>query len=122
MLVSIILSDIFIIFHEMLFGTNGAEYFIISTISSLLGFPIYFHSFSIMNITTAVDVLAIVFAHNRPSAPDLIPNINIMFNIIVPTPKIKFENEYSFILLSPLASALLSPINILDTTNAINAK
>ena len=45
-----------------------------------------------------------------------------MFNIIVPTPKMKFENEYSFILLSPLASALLSPINILDTTNAINAK
>ena len=75
-----------------------------------------------MNITTAVDVLAIVLAHNRPSAPDLNPNINIMFNIIVPTPKIKFENDYSFILLSPLASALLSPINILDTTNAINAK
>ena len=107
--------------HEILFGTNGIEYFIISFIKGLSIFPIYLGSFKIASITIAVKALAMVFAHKRPSAPALSANINTILSMIVDIPNIKFDTEYSLILPRPLDNALLSPISIFDITNVIIA-
>ena len=107
--------------HEILFGTNGIEYFIIFFIKGLSIFPIYFGSFKIASITIAVKALAMVFAHKRPSAPALSDNINTILSMIVDIPNIKFDTEYSLILPRPLDNALLSPISIFDITNVIIA-
>jgi len=121
--VSINLSDKLIIIHDILLGTNGTEYLTIWLNVFLLSdcLFMYFFTFNCISTISAVAVFAIVFDNNNPFTPILSGNINIIFNIIVLAPKMKFDKEYSFILPSPLDKQLLKFNNILDITNAMNS-